>query len=51
MQNLYGSHRALVPAVSRFGELFEALKIEFDAVMQDMNVYKMQREDYEHKSK
>ena len=36
---------------SRFNELLEALKQEHEAVSQDIGVFRMQREDFEHKGK
>lgn len=46
-----GVHRgsASVPALARLNELFEALKSEFEIIIQDINVHKLHRDEYEHK--
>ena len=45
------SHRPSMPAMSsRFHELLDAMKNEYESAMQDFGAYKMQREDFEHKS-
>ncbi|KAI0229172.1 general transcription repressor [Massospora cicadina] len=50
MSNHY-NHRSVVPTggPSRAAELLDALKNELEAVSQDSAVFKMQREDFEHK--
>lgn len=52
MSGIY-SHRQIAPggtaSSSRFNELLEALKAEFDNLQQDALAYKMQREEFEHK--
>ncbi|CAG8492194.1 14791_t:CDS:10 [Funneliformis mosseae] len=52
MSNIY-NHRQIVPGgaggTSRVNELLEALKQEFDTLQQEAAMYKMQRDDLEHK--
>jgi hypothetical protein len=52
MSNIY-SHRQLVPGggagSNRVNELIDALKQEFDNLQQEAAMYKMQRDDLEHK--
>uniref|UniRef100_A0A1D1YKA0 General transcriptional corepressor tupA n=2 Tax=Anthurium amnicola TaxID=1678845 RepID=A0A1D1YKA0_9ARAE len=52
MSNIY-NHRQLVPGggagSNRVNELFDALKQEFDSLQQEAAMYKMQRDDLEHK--
>lgn len=51
MANHYNNHRTVVSSgpSNRLGELLEALKGELDNLNQDSSVFKMQREEYEHK--
>lgn len=46
------NHRPMVPsAVSgRFNDLLEAVKNEYEALSQETSVFKLQRDEYEHKS-
>ena len=37
------------PAANRVSEMFDALKKDFDSLVNDVNRYKTQREDYERK--
>ncbi|ORX88725.1 WD40 repeat-like protein [Basidiobolus meristosporus CBS 931.73] len=50
MSNIY-NHRPMVPAGagSRIPELLDALKVEFEQVNQDVSMFKMQRDEFEHK--
>lgn len=50
MSNIY-NHSSILPSGtnSRISELLEALKNEFDAISQDVTMFKVQREELEHK--
>ena len=52
MSNIY-NHRQLVPGgaggSSRANELLDALRQEFENLSQEASMYKMQRDDLEHK--
>ena len=51
MSNIY-NHRQIVPGAggsNRANELLDLLKQEFDNVQQEAAMYKMQRDDLEHK--
>ncbi|CAG8758482.1 2161_t:CDS:2, partial [Acaulospora morrowiae] len=52
MSGIY-NHRQITPGgaggSSRFNELLEALKQEYDSLQQEAMAYKMQREEFEHK--
>lgn len=52
MSGIY-NHRPMVPAgiSGRVSELLEAIKAEFDSITQDTSVYKLQRDEFEHKSR
>lgn len=48
-------NRTMMPAQggapsARLTELLEAIKNEFEAVTQDTSIFKMQRDEFEHKS-
>lgn len=46
------NHRPMIPtAQNRISELLDTIKVEFDSLNQEASVFKMQRDDLEHKSK
>jgi len=51
---MYSNHRPMVPQQqlnSRLIELLDAVKSEFDNVTQEAGMFKMHKDEYEHKSR
>ncbi|BFZ62391.1 proteinral transcription repressor [Saitoella coloradoensis] len=51
MSNIYNHGRPMVPPAltNRLSELLDAIKNEFDSITQEASVFKMHKDDYEHK--